>query len=273
MKKTIVITGASSGIGKATAKYFHDKGWNVVATMRKPADEKDLKESSSLKLVALDVEKPESIKNAMAESIKAFNKIDVWLNNAGYGAFGPLETGTREQIQRQFDVNFFGLIECIKAITPHLRENKSGTIINVTSIGGLMTIPTFSVYNASKFALEGLSEGLWYELQPFGIRVKVVEPGGVKTDFSGRSMDQWDTSGFPQYKPLMDVMHSRFTNPDYTKNFSEPELVAGVIYEAATDGKNTLRYLAGKDAKLFWGMRRWMGYQFQMKQLKKYFGI
>lgn len=273
MKKTIVITGASSGIGKATALYFNNKGWNVVATMRKPESEQDLKESNSLKLVALDVEKPESIKQAVAVSIKAFNKIDVWLNNAGYGAFGPLETGTKEQIQRQFDVNFFGLIDCIKAITPHFKENKTGSIINITSIGGLMTIPTFSIYNASKFALEGLSEGLWYELKPFGIQVKVVEPGGIKTDFAGRSLDQWDTSQFPEYKPLMDLMHSRFTNPSYTKNFSEPALVAAVIYEAATDGKDTLRYLAGKDAKLFWNIRRWMGYKFQMKQLKKFFGI
>jgi short-subunit dehydrogenase len=273
MKKTIVITGASSGIGKSTAQYFHNRGWNVVATMRKPENEKELKENSSLKLIALDVEDSESIKNAVAEALNAFKKVDVWLNNAGYGAFDPVETGSKEQIQRQFNVNFFGLIDCIKAIVPHFKENKNGMIINITSIGGLMTIPTFSVYNASKFALEGLSEGLWYELKPFGIGVKVVEPGGIKTDFAGRSMDQWDTSSFPEYKPLMDVMLSRFTNPDYTKNFSEPELVASVIYEAATDGKDTLRYLAGKDAKLFWGMRRVMGYQFQMKQLKKFFGI
>jgi len=273
MKKTIVITGASSGIGKATAQFFLNKGWNVVATMRKPENEKDLKEGDSLKLVSLDVQDTDSIKNAIAQSITAFGKIDVWLNNAGYGAFGPMETGTKEQIQRQFDVNFFGLIDCIKAIAPHFKQNKAGVIINITSIGGLLTLPTFSVYNASKFALEGLSEGLWYELQPFGIQVKVVEPGGVKTDFAGRSMDQWDMTGFPEYKPLMDVMLARFSKPEYTKNFSSPELVAEVIYTAATDGTDTLRYLAGKDAKLFWGMRRWLGYQFQMKQLKKFFGI
>ncbi len=273
MKKTIVITGASSGIGKSTAQYFEQKGWNVAATMRKPENEKELKETTSLRLIALDVENPDSIKRALDESVKAFGKIDVWLNNAGYGAFGPLEAGSREQIQRQFDVNFFGLIDCIKTIVPHFKQNKAGTIINVTSIGGLLTVPTFSVYNASKFALEGLSEGLWYELKPFGIRVKVIEPGGVKTDFSGRSLDQWDSSNFPEYKPLTDVMLSRFSNADYTKNFSSPELVSEVVFKAATDDNDTLRYLAGKDAKLLWGMRRWMGYKFQMKQLQKFFGI
>lgn len=273
MKKTIVITGASSGIGKATAQFFLEKGWNVVATMRKPEAETELKASDSLRLVALDVESEASIKNAVSESIKAFGKIDVWLNNAGYGAFGPIEAGTKAQVQRQFDVNFFGVIECIKGILPHFKANKSGVIINVSSVGGLMTLPTFGVYNASKFALEGLSEGLWYEVEPFGIKVKLVEPGGVKTDFTGRSMDEWDYSAFPEYKPLMEKATERFKNPSYTKNFSVPVEVAEVIYKAATDNSDTLRYLSGKDAKMFWGLRRWMGYKFQMKQVKQYFGL
>ena len=179
----IVITGASSGIGKATARLFVDKGWNVVATMRNPAAEKDLKESARLKLVALDVQDPAGPKAAVAEAIKAFGRIDVWLNNAGYGAFGPVEAGTPEQIRRQFDVNVFGLIACVQAVAPHFRANKAGVLINVSSIGGIMTVPAFSVYNATKFAVEGLSEGLWYELGSFGIRVKVIEPGAIKTEF------------------------------------------------------------------------------------------
>jgi NAD(P)-dependent dehydrogenase (short-subunit alcohol dehydrogenase family) len=157
---TIVITGASSGIGKATARLFADKGWNVVATMRHPAHETDLRESAKLKLVALDVQDPASPPAAVAAAIDAFGRIDVWLNNAGYGAFGPVEAGTREQIQRQFDVNVFGLIACVQAIAPHFRANKAGVLINVSSIGGLMTVPSYGVYNASKFAVEGLSEGL-----------------------------------------------------------------------------------------------------------------
>ena len=273
MEKVIFITGASSGIGKATAQFFHQKGWKVIATMRKPEQERDLKEDGRMKILALDVENKSSIEQAVQQGISHFGKIDVLLNNAGYGAYGPLEAGTDEEIRRQYNVNFFGVIDCIKAVLPHFKSNKSGTIINITSIGGLMTLPLFGVYNSSKFALEGLSEGLWYDLQPFGIQVKVVEPGGIKTDFSGRSLNMFDISGFPEYATYSKTIVEKFTNPEYSKNFGSPEMVAGVIYEAATDGKDTLRYLAGKDAKQFWFARRWFGYKFQMKQVKKYFGL
>ncbi len=273
MAKTILITGASSGIGKATATYFHQKGWNVLATMRKPENEKDLKEDSRLKILTLDVENKSSIQEAVQKGLAHFGTVDVLLNNAGYGAYGPLEAGSDAEIRRQYDVNFFGVIDCIKAILPHFKQNKGGTIINITSIGGLMTLPLFGVYNSSKFALEGLSEGLWYDLQPFGIKVKVVEPGGIKTDFSGRSMNMFDLSGFPEYDAFSKTIVEKFTNPEYSKNFGSPEMVAGVIFNAANDSSNTLRYLAGKDAKQFWFLRRWFGYEFQMKMVKKYFGI
>jgi NAD(P)-dependent dehydrogenase (short-subunit alcohol dehydrogenase family) len=269
--KTIVITGASSGIGKATAKLFADKGWNVAATMRNPAAETELRDSAKLKLIALDVQDPASPAAAAAAAIGAFGRIDVWLNNAGYGAIGPVEAGTREQIQRQFDVNFFGLIACVQAIAPHFRANRAGTLINVSSIGGLMTIPAYGVYNASKFAVEGLSEGLWYELGTFGVKVKLVEPGAIKTDFGGRSMDAWDISAVPDYAGFMDKVKAARAN--YVKNSSTPELVAGVIYEAAIDPSDRLRYLAGPDAKRFWPVRRWLGYPLQMKMVKRAFKL
>ncbi len=273
MSNTILITGTSSGIGKATAQYFHQKGWNVVATMRKPENEKDLKEDARMKIIVLDVENKTSIETAITQAIKHFGKIDVLVNNAGYGAYGPLEAGSDAELRRQYDVNFFGVIDCIKAILPHFKQNKNGAIINITSIGGLMTLPLFGVYNSSKFALEGLSEGLWYDLQPFGIKVKVVEPGGIKTDFAGRSMNMFDLSKFPEYNEYSKKIVEKFTDPKYSEKFGTPEMVAGVIYEAATDGKDTLRYLAGKDAKQFWFARRWFGYKFQMAQVKKYFGF
>mgnify|MGYP003593315473 FL=1 len=273
MKKTIFITGASTGIGKATAKHFHEKGWNVIATMRKPEDEKELTENENLKIMALDVENKENIKSAIQSGIAHFGKIDVLLNNAGYGAYGPVEAGTDEEIRRQYNVNFFGVIDCIKEMLPHFKEKKEGTIINITSVGGLMTLPLFGIYNSSKFALEGLSEGLWYDLRPFGINVKVVEPGGIKTDFSGRSLNMFDISQFPEYEEYSKLIRARFTNPEHRKNYGTPEMVAEVIYNAATDGTDRLRYLAGKDAKQFWFIRRWFGYKFQMKQVKKYFGI
>ncbi|HLH51710.1 MAG TPA: SDR family oxidoreductase [Roseiarcus sp.] len=268
--KTIVITGASSGIGKATARLFADKGWNVVATMRDPAVEKDLTETAKLKLAALDVQDPASIRAAISAAIAAFGKIDVWLNNAGYGAFGPVEAGSPEQIRRQFDVNFFGLIACVQAIAPHFRVNRGGVLINVSSFGGLMTVPGYGVYNASKFAVEGLSEGLWYELGTFGINVKLIEPGAIKTEFGGRSRDAWDTSTIPDYAGFMKKVNA--TRDRYTKNSPGPEIVAQAIFEAANDPSDRLRYLVGSE-KMFWALRRWLGYRAQMKIVRRVFGL
>ena len=269
--KTIVVTGASSGIGKATARLFLDKGWNVVATMRKPAAEADLKESARLKLVALDVQDPEGPKAAVAEAIRAFGRIDVWLNNAGYGAYGPVEAGTREQIQRQFDVNVFGLIACTQAVAPHLREQKAGVLVNVSSIGGILTVPAFAVYNATKFAVEGLSEGLWYELGTFGIKVKVIEPGAIKTEFGGRSQDAWDISRLPAYAGFMAKVDA--ARAKYTRSSSTPELVAEVIYQAATDPSDRMRYPAGPDARRFIPLRRLLGASATMAMVKRRFKL
>jgi NAD(P)-dependent dehydrogenase (short-subunit alcohol dehydrogenase family) len=269
--KTIVITGASSGIGKATARLFLDRGWNVVATMRDPAAEKDLKEGARLKLVALDVQIPEAPKAAVAAAIKAFGRIDGWLNNAGYGAFGPVEAGTPEQIRRQYEVNVFGLIACVQAVAPHFRANKAGVLINVSSIGGIMTLPAFSVYNSTKFAVEGLSEGLWYELGAFGVKVKVIEPGAIKTEFGGRSADVWDVSRTPDYEPFMAKVNA--ARAKYTKNSSSPELVAEVIYKAAIDPSDRMRYPAGSDARQFIPLRRVLGAGRTMKMIRQRFGL
>jgi NAD(P)-dependent dehydrogenase (short-subunit alcohol dehydrogenase family) len=269
--KTIVITGASSGIGKAAAQLFVDKGWNVVATMRNPAAEKDLKEQARLKLAALDVQNPEAPKAAVAAAIKAFGRIDVWLNNAGYGAFGPVEAGTPEQIRRQYEVNVFGLIACVQAVAPHFRANKAGVLINVSSIGGVMTVPAFSVYNSTKFAVEGLSEGLWYELGTFGIKVKVIEPGAIKTEFGGRSADVWDVSRVPEYEPFMAKVNA--SRAKYTQNSSSPELVAEVIYQAAIDPSDRMRYPAGPDARRFIPLRRLLGAGATMKMIKQRFQL
>ncbi len=269
--KTIVITGASSGIGKSTARLFLDKGWNVVATMRNPAAEKDLKAQARLKLIALDVQDPEGPKAAVAESINAYGGVDVWLNNAGYGAFGPVEAGTREEIERQFDVNVFGLIACVQAVAPHFRERKAGVLINVSSIGGIMTVPAYAVYNATKFAVEGLSEGLWHELGTFGIKVKVIEPGAIATDFGGRSQDAWDISRLADYAPFMDKVKA--ARARYTQRSSSPELVAEVIYRAATDTSDRMRYPAGSDARRLIPLRRLLGSGLTMKMIKRSFKL
>jgi short-subunit dehydrogenase len=239
--------------------------------MRNLAGEKDLKDEARLKLIALDVQDPEGPKAAVAEAIKAYGRIDVWLNNAGYGAFGPVEAGRRDEIERQFDVNVFGLIACVQAIAPHFREQKAGVLINISSIGGIMTIPAYAVYNATKFAVEGLSEGLWYELGTFGIKVKVIEPGAIKTDFGGRSQDVWDVSRVPAYAPFMDKVNT--ARARYIENSSSPETVAQIIYRAANDPSDRMRYAVGADARRLIPLRRLLGAGVTMKMIKQRFGL
>jgi NAD(P)-dependent dehydrogenase (short-subunit alcohol dehydrogenase family) len=168
MKKTVLITGASSGFGRETVKLFHKNGWNVVATMRSPEKETELNTLSNVFVSKLDVTDKATIKNTVAQSIEKFGSIDVLVNNAGYGAMGALEAATEQQIKQQFDVNLFGLIAVTQAVLPGMREHKTGIIINVSSVGGRLTFPFSSLYHATKFALEGLTESMQYELNPLG---------------------------------------------------------------------------------------------------------
>lgn len=246
MKKTILITGASSGIGKATANLFNKKGWNVSATMRNPDTVNDLNETSSLKKIKLDVQNKESIIRAVELTQQLFGQIHVVLNNAGYGAVGPFEAATDLQIKRQFEVNLFGLMDVTKAVIPHFKKNNYGLFINVTSLGGLMTFPIFSIYHASKFAVEGFTEALQYELNPFGIEFKLIEPGAVATDFATRSLEMFNTEEYPDYDIILQKTQDFFSN---SKVSSSPEQVAEIIFNAATDDSKQLRYIVGEDAK------------------------
>jgi short-subunit dehydrogenase len=159
----------------------------------------------------------------------------------------------------------------VQAVAPHFRANKGGVLINVSSIGGIMTVPAYSVYNASKFAVEGLSEGLWYELGTFGIKVKLIEPGAIRTEFGGRSMDAWDISKLPDYIPFMDKVKAARAN--FVKNAGTPEQVADVIHRAATDPSDRMRYLVGADATRFAPLRRLLGSRLQMRLVKRVFGV
>ncbi len=246
MAKTILITGASSGIGKATARLFAERGWNVAATMRNPADGADL-EAENVLVTRLDLLDTSTIETAVSAAEERFGGIDVLLNNAGYGAYGPLEATPMETIRRQFEVNFFGLIEVTKAVLPCMRGQKSGTIVNISSIGGRMAYPLGTLYHSSKWAVEGLSEALHYELRPFGARVKIVEPGGVKTDFGGRSFVFTTDASLEEYQPMVGAMAAMMENLD-TSGHQEPEGVAEVIWTAATDGTDQLRYISGDGA-------------------------
>ena len=268
MSKTIFITGASSGLGKAAAKLFQLNGWNVAATMRTPEKETELSELENVKLYKLDVTKPEQITEATEKAIADSGKIDVVLNNAGYGLAGVLEAVDDEQITKQFNTNLLGVIRTTKAFLPHFRANKDGLFITITSIGGLITFPMFSLYHATKWALEGWSESLWYEMQSIGVGVKTVSPGGIKTDFAGRSLDMADASALSEYDELMSKMMTFFSNPERQKNYSTAEQIADIIYEAATDGKTQLRYVAGEDAKQLFAQRQTVGDQAFMEGTK-----
>ena len=173
MAKTILITGASSGIGRATALYFAAKGWNVAATMRDPLKADSVLKHPQISLFALDVTNADSIAQAITDTLNRYKKIDVLLNNAGYGLFGPIEAIDSQQIQQQFATNLFGLIGVTQQILPVMRGAGEGLIINVSSIIGRMALPYASSYIATKFAVEGLSESMRYELEPFHIRVKI----------------------------------------------------------------------------------------------------
>lgn len=243
MTKTIFITGASSGLGKATAKLFASKDWNVIATMRNPEKEIELNQLANVTLLPLDVTSVPQI-NKTVEKALSISDIDVLFNNAGYGLVGPLEAYSDEQILRQFETNTFGMIRTTKAFLPHFRNKKEGVIINTTSIGGLIGVPLGSIYHATKWAIEGWSESMWFELALHNIAIKTVSPSGIKTDFMGRSLDAAQHNA---YAPLFDKVLSAFTSEDVLKSNS-PESIAEVVFEAATDGKKQLRYLAGEDA-------------------------
>ena len=246
MSKTILITGASSGIGKTTAKHFQSQGWNVIATMRRPENETELSRLERVLVTRLDVTDEASIAAAVEAGIAKFGKIDVLLNNAGYGAYGLLEATPIDKARRQFETNVIGLLAVTKGVLPHFRANKSGVLINISSIGGKMTFPLGTLYHGSKFAVEGLSEALHFEMAAIGVRVKIVEPGMIKTDFGGRSFDFTNDESMVEYQPLVGTIMQGMGAMG--ANGSEPQVVADVIWQAATDGSDQLRYTAGPDA-------------------------
>lgn len=264
--KTIFITGASSGLGKTTAELFQAKGWHVIATMRNPEKETELNQLENVTLLKLDVTDPAQIEQAAREATTRYD-IDVVLNNAGYGLLGPLEAFSDEQITRQLDTNLLGVIRVMKAFTPYFRERRAGSFLTVTSMFGLIGYPTCSLYSATKWALEGFCESMAYDLAAFGIQVKTIAPGGIQTDFAGRSMDG---AVHEAYQGLVNKVSEGYSE-EKQNQFSTPESIADVIYAAATDGKDQLRYLAGPDAVSLYENRISIGAEAHYRQLKNMF--
>lgn len=266
MQKTIFITGASAGLGKATAKLFQSKGWNVIATMRNPENETELNKLENVTVLKLDVTDLTQIEETIKKAITN-HSIDVVVNNAGYGLIGALEALTDEQINRQLNTNLLGVIRVTKAFTPYFRERKNGTFINITSMFGLIGYPTCSVYAATKFAIDGFSESLAYDLAHFGVKVKTVAPGGIQTDFTGRSMDGGQHEAYNQ---LVEKVSEGYSE-ERVSNFSTPESIAAVIFDAATDNKDQLRYIAGQDAVSLYTEREEIGAEAQYQKIQKMF--
>ncbi len=270
MNKTILITGSSTGIGRATVTKFQQKGWNVIASMRTPEKEEELNKLNNVLVTRLDVTDMDSIEQAINDGTEKFGNIDVLLNNAGYGAYGPLEAMPRENIVRQFNTNVIGLLDVTKGILPHFRRNKSGVIINISSIGGKMTFPLGTLYHGTKFAVEGISEALSFELSRIGIKVKIVEPGAIATDFGGRSFDFQNDESLEEYQPTVEALFAGWGKA--VENASPASLVADVIYNAATDDTETLRYRAGADAEQLLDARASMNDSDFIGMIKNQFG-
>lgn len=241
---TVMITGASSGIGKETAKMFRKNDWNVIATMRKPELERELNEMANVKVLRCDVTDTDSIRQAIQDGIKHFGRIDALINNAGYYTIGVLESATEEQIKCQVETNLIGLINTTKEIIPYFRKQRYGRIINISSVAGRTTVPLQTLYHATKWGVEGFSESLQYELRPFNIKVKIVEPGVIKTDFYGRSMTIMKDESLREYNTYSDkILKNLITNGN---NGSDPAEVAKTIFKAATSSSNKMRYSTGK---------------------------
>ena len=255
MIKTVFITGASSGIGRAAALYFAGQGWNVAATVRTvKSDDVDFAKFSAIRQYQLDVTDGESIQAAIRVAVKDFGSIDVLVNNAGYGTVGAFEASTPEQVQKQFDVNVFGLMNVTRLMLPIFRKQGQGKIINISSMGGRLAFPLYSIYHATKWAVDGFSESLMYELAGLNIGVKIIEPGTIKTQFTGRSAVKLTKTGLDAYSAYETKIAKNY-EATY-ENAASPELVAKTIYKAATDESSRLRYVVGAPAPMLMLLRR-----------------
>lgn len=266
MQKTIFITGASSGLGRTTAELFQRMGWTVIATMRNPEKQQELGKLANLHVFPLDVTDAEQLRSTVAIVLERFD-VDVVLNNAGYGLIGPLEAFSDEQIDNQMQTNLIGVINVTRAFLSYFRERQSGMFVNITSTFGLIGYPTCSIYNASKFGVDGFSEGLFHELAQFGISVKLVAPGGMQTDFAGRSLQG---ASHAAYAKLVAKVSEGYSE-EQTANYTRPEHVAVIIYGAVNDGKDQLRYIAGNDATSLYEDRLETGPEAQVQKIKSNF--
>jgi NAD(P)-dependent dehydrogenase (short-subunit alcohol dehydrogenase family) len=246
MNKTVLITGTSSGYGKATAELFLKRGWNVVASMRKPKPEIFGTQIDRLKLLPLDVTDPESITRAISAGTAAFGTIDVLVNNAGIGVVGAFEATPMTTVREVFETNTFGVMMMTQAVLPLFRERRSGVVVNVTSSVTLARMPLAAAYTASKAAIEGFTGSLAFELEAFNVKVKLVEPGyGPTTRFTSNGALRMQRLIPEAYAPFAEPIFAAFAQPSAITTESD---VAEMVWRAANDTTGQLRFPAGADA-------------------------
>lgn len=255
-QKVALVTGASSGIGEATARKLNELGYTVYAAARRLERMHPLKQQG-INIITLDVTDDASMQGAITEIITQSGRLDVLINNAGYGSYGAVEEVPLAEAQAQFDVNVFGAVRLIQLALPQMRAQGSGTIINISSMGGKLHTPLGAWYHGTKFALEGISDSLRLELEPLGIDVVVVEPGGVKTEWADIAAQKLlATSGAGPYAAQAKAMAQSMVGEMSRKYQSSPELIANTIAKAATARRPKTRYVVGMGAKPLLFMRK-----------------
>ena len=251
MTETVLITGSSSGIGRATARWFQARGWNVAATMRTPEKETELQALPQVAVTRLDITDPESIADAVDQTLSRFQRIDVLVNNAGIGAHGYFEQYDAEDARRLYELDVFGTMNVCRSVLPHMRAARKGRVINVTSVAGLVGTPGNTLYSGCKFALEGFTEALAMEYAAWGIKACTVAPGSFATNFNAAANDGWDRRSDDygdharKVQAYLDEMiaHMRVAGG----RESHPDDVAEVIYRCATEAR-PIHNVAGADA-------------------------
>ena len=272
MKKVVIITGASRGFGELIAKKFQKENFQVIATMRNIDSSPSLKKLENLDIKKLDVTVKSDIKNVVNYTVEKYGRIDILINNAGYGAFGFLEEASDEEIRNQFNVNYFGLIDCIKGVLPQMRKQKDGVIVNISSIAGRFGLPFTSLYNSSKFAVEGLTECLHYELSLFGIDIKTVAPGSFRTGFH-------DSINFTEdeKKEDLDVVRENLkkaleegikNQPPFPFGFGNNDDVANFVFKKSIT-KSKVSNFIGRDTKIINFFIKIFGRELLFKIIKK----
>ncbi len=251
--KTILITGTSSGIGRATAEYFANQGCNVAATVRKKEDFFFPPEELHIKNFLLDVSDDDQCKAVVEDVIKIFGSLDVLVNNAGVAVIGAFEESSSQSTGDQFETNLFGPMRLSKYVLPHFRKERNGIIVTVTTMGARTGIPFYSVHAASKFAVEGFFESIRFELYPFNIKVKLIEPGSYKTALLSNGSKYPRTSIGNDYQPYLEKQDAMVKQYEHR---GDPVEVAKAVWEAVADNSNQLRYVVGNDAIYMEKMRK-----------------